>query len=377
MKKRSSHFRVLTAAMLFFALAFLLPAAAGGDSRLYLLAAAVPAVMLFYDLIPVRVFSLDRPALCMAMILCAFGILAPAASDPDAALVQGMHCAAGLMLLPAGAVLLRIFKPSFPSALGAGFCGIALLVPPLLYPEFSFPLTEAGLALLLLSVAAFLSFRIRAAALGIALFGLALLLLQKDLVSAAVWGVATVLIFWACSGSALWSGLSLLGAAAGGLCFGLLSRERLQPSALSSPLSGLSSMGWIGPQSVPDASASPDPELSFFLSLGEQYGLVLLLCVFLLMLLLLFRCSSVSQCARNSFHASLALGVLLLLGLRMLAVFLSLAGLIPPVAMDLPLLASSLPVLAGQMFLLGLLSGVSARNRADLEEDTHLAMLSR
>jgi len=373
-KHASFHGRLLITVLLLFALAFLLPAVSAGDARLYVLAAAVCGVLLLFPMIPGRMFSLDSPSLLLALILCAFSVLVYAPGDPDAAAAQGLRCLMGLLMMLPGAVLLRVFRPSPVSALPVAAGGLALLALPLVLPSLGFSLTEAALALLLFSVSAFLSVRSRLPALVLSLAGLAILLLRQDLPSAAIWGITFLLVFWAVDRSVLWSSLALIAHA--GLLAAFLVFSPFSPeSPADSSLSRLAAMGFIGSQTPPEKP--PVPDRSLFLSLGDQYGLVLLLCLFLLLLALLLRSSSLAQSARKTFHAALALGVFLLLGLRTALYFLSLSGLLPLAPGNLPFLTDSLPDLAGQMFLLGFLSGVSARNQADLGEDSHLAMLAR
>ena len=207
MRKRSSNrFRLAAMLLIFFACAFLLPASRTGDGRLYLLAAAVPTVMLILLFLPGGTMFLDRPSLCAALILCGFSILAPAATLPDEALSQGMRCVAALFFLMAGTVLIRAFRPSFPAASLVALLALGLLSVPLWLPSLSFSLTEGGMALLLIAVAAFLSLHLCLPALLSSLGGLMLLLLQQDPAAAALWCVVSVLVFWAVSGSAgfLW-----------------------------------------------------------------------------------------------------------------------------------------------------------------------------
>ena len=357
MKKRSSNrFRLAVVLLVFFACAFLLPASRTGDIRLYLLAAAVPAGMLILLFFPGGAMFLDRPSLAAGLILCGFSILAP------------------VSVLPA--VLVRSFRPSFPAAVLVALCGLGMLSAPQLLPSLGLSLAEGGIALLLFAVAAFLSLRLCLPALLVSLGGLLLLLLHQDPGSAAVWCVTFLLVFWAASGSALWSGITL-GCTAG--LFGgflLLQQDLLPLSASSSDASLLprfSAMPLIPPETPPQDAAASD---SLFLLLGDSYGLVFLLCSLLLILLLLLRGTSLALHSRKAFHAAVALGVVLLFGLRTLLFLVYALNLFPLPVVEFPFLTSSLPSLCAAFFLLGLLSGISGRNEADLEEDTRLAMLA-
>ena len=135
-------------------------------------------------------------------------------------------------------------------------------------------------------------------------------------------------------------------------------------------------MPLIPPETIVEESAGfGSPESLYFL-FGEQYGLILLFCALLLLIALLIRGASLALHTRKSFHASLSLGIVLLLGLRAFLFLAAAAGLLPVAPGAFPFLTSSAPDLFAHFFLLGLLSGVSARNDADLEEDARLAMLA-
>ena len=370
----SVRFRVAALLIVFFAASFLLQACREGDSRLYLLAAAVPGGMLLFLLLPARLFALDRPSLSAALALCGLGILAPAALRPDLALEQGIRCAASLFLLAAGAVLVRSCRPSFPVAVAAACCGWAALALPLFLLPKTFSLSECGLVLVFLSVSMFLSLRSRLPALMVSAGGCLLLLLTRNAGTAAVCGLISVLLFWAVSGSGFWAGASAVlfaGGITAALCVPFVPAEDSSSSMLSL-LAGC-------PLILPEADGAADPAAldSLFLLLGQQYGFIILCCAVLLLGWILLRGASLAVHARKAFHAALALAAILLLGLRALAFLLSLSGWIPVPSGHFPFLSQEFPELFAHFFLLGILSGVSARNEADLEEDRRLAMLAR
>ncbi len=375
MKKNSSfRFRVAALLLLFFAAAFLLPACRNGDPGLYLLAAAVPGIMLFLLLLPAGFLTPDRPALSCVLPLCGFGLLATVYRSPDETLSQGLRCAASLFFLFSGAVLVRSFRPSVPSAFLAALCGLGMFSCPLWSPDLSFSLAAGGMALLLISAAAFLALRLRLPALLVVIGGMVLLLYGQDISGAAVWGICFVLLFWSASDSLLWSGVSLV--CAGGLfaLFNGFSQVPDGPGTFSA-LSRIVAMPLLPQEVPPEASADVPPDSLFFL-FGEQYGLIFLFCAVLLLILLLIRGASVAQHTRKSFYASVALGAVLLLGLDALFFLYAAVGFLPFRPESFPFLTASLPDLFAHFFLLGLLSGISSRNDADLEEDSRLAMLA-
>ena len=91
---------------------------------------------------------------------------------------------------------------------------------------------------------------------------------------------------------------------------------------------------------------------------------------------LLIRGGSLAILARGRFHGLTAMGAVLLLGLGAVSALLGDFGLSPVEALPLPLLSSDFSSLSSSLFLAGLLCGVSARNKADLEEDARLSMLA-
>ena len=155
---------------------------------------------------------------------------------------------------------------------------------------------------------------------------------------------------------------------------------RLSPVAAASPgvPSGdlLASIGALGSDVLPEGIA-PLGTFSIFPRLAGHYGLIFAGLTVLLFLPLALRGSAVAVSSRTRFHAVLAMGISLLLALRALAGMLAFFGFLPLAGLDIPLLTSSLPDLCTQMFLVGLLSGISGRNDADLAEDAHLAMLAK
>ena len=373
MKKRGSYrARVSIFLPFFFAAVFAVPALRDGDMRLWILTAAVPGIMLILLLIPSRFFFLDRSSLSAAIALWGFGIMAYAMVSTDASVSQALRCAGSIFFVFCGAVLLRSFRVSLLSSALTAVLALGMISLPIwLSDEIS--LAEAGVALLFISFAAFLSLRMYLLSLGAIILGLLFLLLQSDFGTALVWSITSVLTFWACSGSGLWSCIALLSVGGlSGIYFGLF---LVTPDVVTDPLlPKLSALPLFAPD-LTDTVIGEKSDSLFFL-LGEQYGLILPLCVFLLICVLILRGASLSLNTRRSFHATLALGIILLIGLRAILFLLSLTDLLFFQPGDLPFLSTSVPILSADSLLLGLLSGIAARNEADLDEDARLTLLA-
>lgn len=372
--KSSARSRFTGAALLLALLIFLVPAVRSGDSRLYLLAVLIPCVMLLCGTVVARIFSLDRLLLMLSLFLCMTGIAALALSDPESALFRASCCGAGIILLIIGAVLIRSLSGSVLTALVSGFLGLLLLISKLLSPSLDLPVTFPALAFLLLAFAALLSREgpISAAVLGITVT--ALLLLRNDAADAVLWGVTILLLLFAADGRlfiVLPVMVSLLLLYYG--AFFLLPQASLSWSTATPEI--LVSAGLFGTDTLPENYAAASACL--FPLLSGHYGLFFAGLSVLMFLPFTLRGTTVASCARTRFHAVLAMGISLLLALYTLSSLLFEFGFLPFAGSGVPLLTRSLPALGSQLFLIGMLCGISGRNDADLAEDAHLAMLAK
>ncbi|MBO4470643.1 MAG: hypothetical protein J5841_02720 [Clostridia bacterium] len=373
--KSSPRLRFTGAAILLSALLFLVPALKDGNDTLYLLALLVPCGMLLAGTVLARVFSLDRLILNVSLWICAVGIAAFAFTDPQAALAHALNCGAGMVVLLVGGILIRSMTDSLLTSVCTAFLGILLLAGKALSPALSIPVTGAALALLLIAFTSLLSRQgpISAAFTGLA--ALALLLFIGETQEALLWGITLTLLLFAADGRLIIVLPSL--AAVLLVFFGayrLFPGMSVAPSASS--LNTLVSAGAIGADTLPEGIAAAE-NIPLFHRLTGHFGLLFAGLTALLFLPLTLRGTSVAVTARTRFHSSLAMGICLLLALRTFFGLLCAFEVIPFSGPDLPLLTSSLPDLWSQLFLIGMLCGISGRNDADLADDAHLAMLAR
>ena len=374
-QRSSGRFRFAAASILLAALVFLVPALRSGDPSLYLLAVLIPCVIFLCETVLARMFSLDRMIVALVLWLCAAGIASLAPSDPDAALAQSLRCGAALVALLIGGIMMRTLAPSFLTSSCTAFLGLLLLAGKLLSPSLALPMTEAAMALLLIAFAALSARQSTVFALLLGLVSLSLLLITGNLADAAFWALIILLLAFAADGRlvmilpALFV-VSLLFY----IAFRLFPLPDLSPEASS--LETIVSAGAVGMEALPEGFAPPDTG-SLFLPLAGHYGLIFAGLTALLFLPLTLRGTAVASAARTRFHAVLAMGASLMLALRALAAILSAFGFLPFTSLSLPFLTASLPDLCAQMFLSGLLCGISGRNDADLAEDAHLAMLAK
>ncbi len=379
-KKSSDRFRFAAASVLLASLVFLVPALLRGPddpavSTLYLLAVLIPCAMLLCGTMLARMFSLDRMIMALVLWLCAAGIAALALSDPDAALTQSLRCGTALIALLIGGIMMRSLSPSVPVSLLTGLPGLLMLAAGLFFPMPDLPLTEAAAALVLIAFASLMARQGPVSALLLGAAVLALLLLRHDPADACFWGLTVLLLIFAADGRPI---IVLPALAAVILLFSgaFLLSSLPEASRDASALPVLASLPAVGTETLPEGFAAGDPD-SLFLLLSGHYGLIFSGLTALLFLPLSLRGCAVAVSARTRFHAVLAMGVTLLLALRALAALLAVFGFLPLSGLRLPFLTGSLPDLCAELFLAGILCGISGRNDADLAEDAHLAMLAK
>ena len=366
------------AVILFFLAGFLLPAVREGDDRLWMLAFAVPAVILLCGTLFVRLLSMDRLLTVLSVSLCALGTLL-LAGQPDLAATRALRSAGALYFLFLGMTVIHIYRPSAAAAVVPAFIGLALPILPLAGVDGGFWVELPACVFLMIAFSALLSMRRQLYALLLGLAGSALLLAQPAPAAAVIWSIVFLLLFWAYGGhpAYLLAGISavlLLSLGASALNPGLFS---VSAEAPVSPLQAAAPLSFFGPE-MPEAVPSlVDPDaVSLLPAVVARYGLVFAACMVLLYPVLLIRGGSLAILARSRFHGLTAMGAVLLLGLGAISALLGDFGLSPVEALPLPLLSSDFSSLSSSLFLAGLLCGVSARNKADLEEDARLSMLA-
>ena len=374
-QKSSGRFRFAAASILLAALLFLLPAVHSGNATLYLLAVMVPCVLFLCETILARMFSLDRMVVALVLWLCTAGIAALAPSDPELAVTQSLRCGTAIVALLIGGIMIRSLSPAMLTSACTAFLGLLLLAGRLISPDVTLPLTEAALALLLIAFTSLFARQGPVSALLLGAVVLMLLLIRGDTADAVIWSLTVLLLIFAADGRIV---ILLPSLAVMLLLFFITFRLFPLPgfSRDSSTLSVLVSAGAVGTDSLPEGFALLDTG-SLFPLLAGHYGLIFTGLTVLLFLPLSLRGTSVAASARTRFHAMLAMGVSLLLSLRTLASLLCSFGFLALSGLSIPFLTDSLPDLCAQLFLAGLLCGISGRNDADLAEDAHLAMLAR
>ena len=374
-KLSSSPGRFMTGALiLFFAAAFARPAALQEqDSGLYILGASVAgAFLLGGSKLLTRMLFQDRLLFVVSLTLCALDILIQAQADFSSGLSRAFICAGSLLLMVAGSLFSRVVRPTLTFGMIIALPALVLLIFPLMTDAGSLSLSQISLVLLMIAFVTLLTARYQLLAILFALSGSALLLLQQYQVPALIWSAAFLLLFWAYSGS-----LILLWAGAGSVAALVFLFSGLPVPSDTPSLFTVINPGWVGLElSDPFLETAASSEASVFTWIALRYGWIFAACVLLLWPVIILRGSALARSSRSRLHGMLSMGAVLLIGLTAIAALLSDFGIWSASGLSFPGLTTDTPSLCVFLFLMGLLGGASVRNQADLEEDSHIAMLA-
>ena len=406
-KHRSPRSRLSGTVMLFYFLAFLLLAVRDGALEGYVLAVAVP-VMIFLGvhLLP-RLFPVDQLTFSLMNFLCALGILLLYDTRPAYAWRQAVSYGFGLLAMVFCIYLVRSSRTWQWTVTALIPLSLLLLALPVFFGQetngarnwlalgpVSFQPSELVKLCLVLILAWFMSARKTLPWLLYTLACLALLMLQKDLGTAMLYAGTALLLCWAASGNWLVPVLGLIGCG-GALWEGyqLFPHVRRRVAIWIDPwqdylgsgfqlvqgLVAIASGGLFGTGlGLGSPTTIPVFESDFiFAVLCEQFGLIFAASVLAVYIALIVRGASIARAARKSFHGLLAMGCVILLSLQTFVIIAGVLKLIPLTGVTLPFISYGGTSLISSMCLIGLIMGVESLNEDQLQEDTHLALLSR
>ena len=388
---------------LFFMSGFLLLAIKDMAWQGFALAAAVPAMIFITVQGLPKLFPTDRILMSLTSFLCALGVLVLYATNPDYAYTQTAYYFVGLIGMIICIYLVRLIRHFgvvaavlIPLSLGA------LAWPLLMGKEvngatnwifiggFSLQPSELVKVALMLILAYFMSRRRMIPWLVFAAGTLGLLMLQKDLGTALLYYMTTLLLYFVASGNVILTGVGFLGAGgAAVLGYQMFAHVKKRVAVWRNPwadyqnagyqivqgLVALASGGAFGvglglgsPRTIPVYHTD-----YIFAVICEQFGLMVGLGVLLMYVAFVWRGYAIAKDARTSFHVLLAMGCTTLLALQTLLIIGGVLNLIPLTGVTLPFVSYGGSSLVSSMCLMGLLQGVSSVNKDDLAKDSRIA----
>lgn len=407
-KRRRPDWKLVSAMMLFFFSAFLLISLHGeirGDG--FVLAAVVPLMIYIATMWMPRFFPADKLLLAIANFLCALGVLVLYVTDRGAGTSRGvqqaMYYGVGILAMLVCILLVRYIK-NWRFLIKVVMLGsAALMVLPLaigteqngatnwiviggtsLQPS---EMVKISLLLILgwyMSQQRFWPWFIFA---GFCLFAL---MLQKDLGTALIYYATTLFLFWATTGNLTLTGLGMVGGCgAAVLGYKMFAHVKKRVAIWRNPwlyyetsgyqmvqaLMAIASGGLFGvglglgsPRVIPVYFSD-----AIFAVICEQFGVLFGVLVLVMYVILILRGASIAAGARHSFHAVIAMGATVMLGVQTFVIIGGVMKLIPLTGVTMPFVSYGGTSLVSCMGLIGLIQGVASVNQDDLAYDYEIS----
>ena len=406
---RSNTRLLLSAVMLFQALAMLLIAFQKETVNLQALALAValPGVTWLVTMLMGRVWPVDRAILIMALFLCSVGLitLSDIAKSDVTPRTQGLYALGGIAAMFAGAAFIRGWKrwKKWRPWLMA-LCLLALASPfmPVIgiykygarnwvgLAGFTVQPSEFMKPVMILCLASGFSNRPRflkcIPAIAFAAACCAILLAEKDLGAVLLYFLTTVLMFYVATSNALitLAGLAM-GAGAAVLAYRLVPLVQDRVAIWQNPWSDPENLGYqlvhaliaIGsgglfgmglglgmPRNIPLYHSD-----FIFAAITEEFGLIFAVGLLAVYVLIIMRGLIVAFNARTSFHSLASFGLVIMLGLQTMLIAGGNTKLLPLSGVTLPLVCYGGSSLVSTFFSMGLLLGMSSMNAEDEARD--------
>ncbi len=406
-KKRDPAWMLVSVVMLFFFSAFLLISFQKEQVNWQglLLSVAVPAMIYIGSIILPKLFPADKLLLTLTNFLCALGVLLLYRIKPEYGLDQAFHYGVGLACMLVAILVVHKVRSWRWIAFVAIFLSLGALALPIVVGTTingakswisiagqSLQPSELVKLSFLVVLAYYMSRHRMLPWLFLAVGSLGILMLQQDLGTALMYYFTTLFLYFASTSNVP---MTLLGAAGGAGAavtgYMLFDRVKVRIAAWRNPwadyankgfqivqsLIAIASGGLFGvglglgsPRDIPEYTSD-----FIFAVLCEQFGILFGLCVLLVYVVLILRGVSIAIQSRESFHALLAMGCVLMLGVQTFVIIGGVIKLIPLTGVTMPFVSEGGTSLVSCMCLIGMLQGVASRNEDLLKEDARLASL--
>ncbi|MBP3657132.1 MAG: FtsW/RodA/SpoVE family cell cycle protein [Clostridia bacterium] len=376
----------------------------GADTQTLMLLCGVVPLGLATSLLLPRVMPIDALVMALTNFLCGLGVVILYTVSPDRGVRQAMFYGVGtLAMIVVAAAVPRIRRWRGLTAVSM-LLGIGALLLPLAFGEWqggaknwvsvpffgSFQPSElVKLAIILAIAYSFSAHRTVLQMMPAILFAgacLALLMFQRDLGTALIYYMTTLVLFYVACGNVPLTILGL-GGGAGAAVMGyrmfahVKVRVAMWRNPWSDPLDkgyqiiqALLAIGSGGLFGVGLGQGTPDMIPAYyndciFAVICEQMGLVFGLLVLAVYVMLILRGGTIIARTRRSFDMLLGCGVLAMLAIQTLMIVGGVIKMIPLTGVTMPFLSYGGSSLLSCMAMIGVLHGISARAQEDLEED--------
>ena len=407
-RRRRPDWMLVSAMMLFFFSAFLL-ISLHGEIREdgFVLAAVVPLMLYIATMWMPRFFPADKLLLAISNFLCALGVLVLYVTDRGAGTSRGvqqaMYYGVGILAMLVCILVVRYIKNwnfliklvmlgaaammVLPLAIGTeqnGATNWIVIGGTSLQPS---EVVKIALLLILgwyMSQHRFWPWFIFAA------FCLLTLMLQKDLGTALIYYATTLFLFWGTTGNLPLTGLGVLGGCGAAVVgYQMFAHVKKRVAIWRNPwlyyetsgyqmvqaLMAIASGGLFGvglglgsPRVIPVYFSD-----AIFAVICEQFGVIFGVLVLVMYVILILRGASIANGARHSFHAIIAMGATVMLGVQTFVIIGGVMKLIPLTGVTMPFVSYGGTSLVSCMGLIGLIQGVASVNQDDLAYDYEIS----
>ena len=407
-KRRRPDWMLVSAMMLFFFSAFLLISLHGeirGDG--FVLAAVVPLMLYIATMWMPRFFPADKLLLAIANFLCALGVLVLYVTDRGAGTSRGvqqaMYYGVGILAMLVCILLVRYIR-NWTFLIKLVMLGAAaLMVLPLaigteqngatnwiVIGGTSLQPSEVVKIALLLILGWYMSRRRFWPWFVFAAFCLVVLMLQADLGTALIYYITTLLLFYAATGNIPLTGLGVVGGCgAAVLGYQMFAHVKKRVAIWRNPwiyyetsgyqiaqtLMAIASGGLFGvglglgaPRVIPVYFTD-----CIFAVICEQFGIIFGILVLVMYVILILRGAYIASQARHSFHATVAMGATVMLGIQTFIIIGGVMKMIPLTGITMPFVSYGGTSLVSCMGLIGLIQGVASVNQDDLNYDYEIS----
>lgn len=374
------------------------------DTQAFVLVMVMAPLGLISTLALPRLLPVDTLVMALTNFLCGVGVVVLYTVSPERGVRQAAFYAAGLLVMAAMSLLVSRLRHFKGLTLLSMVLGIVALILPLAFGEWnsgaknwvtlpligSFQPSEMVKLSVVLALAYYFSAHRTVwqmmPALVFAAACLVLLMLQRDLGTALIYYLTTLVLFYVACGNVP---LTVLGAGGGVgaamLGYKMFAHVKVRVAMWKNPWSdptdkgyqiiqALLAIGSGGLFGVGLGQGTPEKIPAYFNDfifaviceqLGQVFGL-LLLAVYALLFL---RGVTIISRARRSFGMLLGCGVLSMLGIQTFMIVAGVIKMIPLTGVTMPFLSYGGSSLISCMAMIGILHGTSARAQDNLEED--------
>ena len=407
-RRRDPARALVSAMMLFFFSAFLLIAFNGEIQwQGFALAVVVPGLMYIATLWLPRFFPADKLLLAIANFLCALGVLVLYSTDRGAGTSRGMQQAMyygiGIIAMLVCIMIVRYIR-RWKFLMKVVMMGAAaLMVLPLaigteqkgatnwiVIGGTSLQPSEVVKIALLLILGWYMSRHQFWPWFLFAGFSLLVLMLQKDLGTALIYYITTLLLFYASTGNLPLTGLGVIGGCGAAVVgYKMFAHVKKRVAIWRNPwiyyetsgyqiaqtLMAIASGGLFGvglglgaPRVIPVYFTD-----CIFAVICEQFGVIFGILVLAMYVILILRGTFIAQSSRHSFHAIMAMGATVMLGVQTFIIIGGVLKMIPLTGVTMPFVSYGGTSLVSCMGLIGLIQGVASVNQDDLTYDYEIS----